>query len=131
MTDRIRAIDAVVNLWTPEVLALRPAGREAFYQGKMRVNAETDAGIDVPTMLARMETFSPAAVLEAEARGVGFACGKAAVAAALWAAGDLGAAGLQVLHYAHSGDVTGDNDSVVGYAAAALYRQPASAPPSP
>lgn len=83
------------------------------------------------TMLARMETFSPAAVLEAEARGVGFACGKAAVAAALWAAGDLGAAGLQVLHYAHSGDVTGDNDSVVGYAAAAIYRQPASAPPSP
>lgn len=71
-------------------------------------------------MLARMETFDPGRVFEAESRGVGFACGKAAVAAALWAARDLGATGLRVLHYAHSGDVTGDNTSVVGYAAAAI-----------
>jgi len=55
MTDRIRAIDAVVNLWTPEVLALRPPGREAFYQGKMRVSSETDGGLTLDGMLARMD----------------------------------------------------------------------------
>jgi AmmeMemoRadiSam system protein B len=72
-------------------------------------------------MLARMETFDPGRIFEAEAHGVGFACGKAAVAAALWAARDLGARGLRVLHYAHSGDVTGDHESVVGYAAGVIY----------
>jgi predicted TIM-barrel fold metal-dependent hydrolase len=55
MTLQIKAIDVVVNLWTPEVLALRPAGREAFYQGKMRVTSETDQGLTVDTMLARMD----------------------------------------------------------------------------
>jgi uncharacterized protein len=55
MTSSIRAIDTVVNLWTPEVLALRPAGREAFYQDKMRVAADTDSGISVETMLQRMD----------------------------------------------------------------------------
>ena len=55
MTDRIMAIDAVVNLWTPEVLALRPAGREAFYQDKMRVKSETDGGLSIEAMLARMD----------------------------------------------------------------------------
>lgn len=75
-------------------------------------------------MLARMEAFDPGRIFEAEARGVGFACGKAAVAATLWAARDLGAGNLRVLHYAHSGDVTGDHDSVVGYAAAVIYAAP-------
>lgn len=55
MTSSTPAIDAVVNLWTPEVLALRPAGREAFYQGKMRVAAKTDAGITIDEMLQRMD----------------------------------------------------------------------------
>ena len=32
----IQAIDAVVNLWTPEMLAIRP-NRDAFYGGKMKV----------------------------------------------------------------------------------------------
>lgn len=54
MSD-IGAIDAVVNLWTPEVLALRPKGREAFYQDKMRVRPETDAGLSLSGMLARMD----------------------------------------------------------------------------
>ena len=55
MTERILAIDAVVNLWTPEVLALRPAGREAFYQDKMRVSGRTDEGLSLDAMLARMD----------------------------------------------------------------------------
>ena len=55
MTNRILAIDAVVNLWTPEVMALRPAGREAFYQGKMRVSSNTDGGLSLDDMLCRMD----------------------------------------------------------------------------
>jgi AmmeMemoRadiSam system protein B len=73
-------------------------------------------------MLARLEAFDPEAVLQAEDEGLGFACGKAALAAALWAARDLGATGVQLRGYAHSGDVTGDNESVVGYGAAVVYR---------
>lgn len=55
MSFDVQAVDAVVNLWTPEALALRPAGREAFYQGKMRVASGTDEGLSLDAMLARMD----------------------------------------------------------------------------
>jgi hypothetical protein len=73
-------------------------------------------------MLARLAAFDPQALLQAEDEGVGFACGKGALAAVLWAARDLGADVVRLLDYANSGDVTGDDDSVVGYGAAAIYR---------
>ena len=69
-------------------------------------------------MLRRIEAFDPVAVLQAEVEGKGFACGKGAVAAVMWAARDLGATQARVLHYATSGDTTGDYDAVVGYGAA-------------
>jgi AmmeMemoRadiSam system protein B len=74
-------------------------------------------------VLSRIEAFDPAGVLSAEEEGVGFACGRGAVSAVLWAARDLGADQVKLLQYATSGDVTGDYNSVVGYAAAAIYRQ--------
>ena len=73
-------------------------------------------------LLARVEAFDPVAVLTAEEEGVGFACGRAAIAAVLWAARDLGADRVRLLSYANSGDVTGDFDSVVGYGAAVVYQ---------
>jgi AmmeMemoRadiSam system protein B len=73
-------------------------------------------------VLARIQAFNPAAVLSAEEEGVGFACGRGAVAAVLWAARDLGADRVQVLRHATSGDVTGDTSAVVGYGAAVIYR---------
>ena len=73
-------------------------------------------------MLRRLEAFDPLAVLQAEDEGVGFACGRSAVAAVLWAAQDLGANAVQLLHYATSGEVTGDFDRVVGYGAAVVLR---------
>jgi hypothetical protein len=82
----------------------------------------TTARILDAEILARLEAFNPEALLRAEDDGVGFACGKGAVAAVLWAARELGADVVRVLDYANSGDVTGDDDSVVGYAAAAIYR---------
>jgi|Deesub1362A_J573_1020465.scaffolds.fasta_scaffold03250_3 hypothetical protein len=74
-------------------------------------------------MLQLIESFDPQAVLAAEEQGIAFACGRAAVATVLWAAKELGATHCKVVHYAHSGHVTGDMSSVVGYGAAVIYRQ--------
>lgn len=74
-------------------------------------------------MLRRIEAFDPLAVLHAEDEGVGYACGRGAVAVTLWAARELGASHIQILHYATSGDVTGDFHQVVGYGAAVITRQ--------
>ncbi|HLC03778.1 MAG TPA: AmmeMemoRadiSam system protein B [Anaerolineales bacterium] len=73
-------------------------------------------------LLARIESFSPDRVLEAEEEGVGFACGRGAIASVLWAAKELGADRVQIVAYANSGDVTGDTESVVGYGAAVVFR---------
>ncbi len=55
MTEEpIRAIDAVVNINTPEALALRP-DRRAFYREKMNVSAETFAGTTHEEMLRLMD----------------------------------------------------------------------------
>jgi MEMO1 family protein len=75
-------------------------------------------------ILHRVEAFDPHAVLLAEEEGKGFACGKGALAAVLWAAKDLGATQSLVLHHATSGDVTGDFTQVVGYGAA-IFTRPA------
>jgi AmmeMemoRadiSam system protein B len=74
-------------------------------------------------MLRQIESFSPEGVFDAERTGRGFACGHAAVAAVLWACKDLGADTVKLLHYATSGDVTGDYSGVVGYGAAAILKQ--------
>ncbi len=73
-------------------------------------------------VLARVEAFDPVGVLEAEEKGIGFACGRGAIAAMLWAARGLGANEVRTLHYATSGDVTGDDSAVVGYGAAVVYQ---------
>ena len=73
-------------------------------------------------LLRRVEAFDPDAVLRAEQEGAGEACGIGALAAVLWAARELGADRVRVLDYATSGDVTGDLDRVVGYAAGVVTR---------
>jgi MEMO1 family protein len=75
-------------------------------------------------ILERIEAFDPEGVLEVEAQGKGYACGKGAVAAVLWAAQKLGADRVKILSYATSGEVSGDYDQVVGYAAAVCLRTP-------
>jgi AmmeMemoRadiSam system protein B len=73
-------------------------------------------------MLRRVAAFDPAGVLQAAATGVGQACGSGAIAAVLWAARALGANRAEVLKQATSGDVSGDYEQVVGYAAARLWK---------
>lgn len=74
-------------------------------------------------MLRQLEAFDPLGFLKAEEEGKGFACGRYAVAAALWAAKELGANEVKILKHATSGDVTGDYTGVVGYAAAVITRR--------
>lgn len=73
-------------------------------------------------VLSRVEAMDPAGVLRVEEEGRGFACGRGALAAVMWAAQALGANQALVLHHATSGDVTGDYDQVVGYGAAVFCR---------
>jgi hypothetical protein len=73
--------------------------------------------------LRQVEAFDPAGVIRVEDEGKGFACGRGALAAVMWAAKELGADHAQVLRHATSGDVTGDYDRVVGYGAAVFTRQ--------
>lgn len=54
MNHDIQAIDAVVNIRTPEALALQP-DRKQFYVDKMRVKPETFAGTSLEEMLRRMD----------------------------------------------------------------------------
>ncbi len=74
-------------------------------------------------LLRRLQAFDPAGVMDAEDEGVGFACGRGAVAAVLWATRALGANKVDVLHHATSGDVTGDYSSVVGYGTAVIWQK--------
>lgn len=58
MTGAVRrpeAIDAVVNIWTPETLALRPDWARDFFVGKMKANPDLMAGLPLETMIERMD----------------------------------------------------------------------------
>jgi AmmeMemoRadiSam system protein B len=72
-------------------------------------------------MLRRIANLDPQSVLQAEEEGVGFACGRGAIAAVLWAAQAMGADSARVLNYGTSGDVTGDYSQVVGYGSAVIF----------
>jgi AmmeMemoRadiSam system protein B len=73
-------------------------------------------------MLHRIESFNPDQVLEAEKNGSGFACGVAAVATVLWAALEVGADRVKILHHSTSASVNGDYNHVVGYGAAVILK---------
>ena len=69
----------------------------------------------------RLEHFDARGVIDGEREGTAYACGRGAIAAALWATRTLGADRVTILHYETSGDVTGDMHSVVGYASAVIW----------
>jgi len=50
----VRAIDAVVNIWTEEALKGRPS-REAFYTEKVKVDRATFEGLSLEAMIERMD----------------------------------------------------------------------------
>lgn len=76
-------------------------------------------------VLDLVAAFDPEGVIQADEEGTGFACGRGALAAVMFAARELGASQARVLHHATSGAVTGDYDRVVGYGAAVFFRKAA------
>ena len=66
--------------------------------------------------LAEVERLDGEKLLEVTRRHEVTMCGRVPAAAVLHAARLLGAARAEVVHYSHSGMVTGDDDSVVSYA---------------
>jgi len=74
-------------------------------------------------MIQKIKDLDPNGVIMAEEEGKGYACGRGALAAILWAAKKLGANKAEILKYSTSGDVTGDFSEVVGYVAAAIIKE--------
>ena len=74
------------------------------------------------TIIDHIKTLNPEGLYRSQGAGTGSACGLGAVAALIWAAKASGEVKAHHLQYAHSGEVTGDNASVVGYTAAIITR---------
>jgi MEMO1 family protein len=88
-------------------------------------DARTAASLD-GRVQERVAAFDPEGLLEIleeypeDERGRYVACGAGPMVAVLMAARELGARDARVLRYAHSGEVSGDYEGVVGYMAAAV-----------
>ena len=50
-----RAIDAVVNIWTPEALSHRPGWQGDFFVGKMKAESPLMAGLSLEQMIERLD----------------------------------------------------------------------------
>lgn len=121
----VRDQSARVGQALGRALAKVLAGRDALLVASTDLSHFYDqdqARILDSAMLSQVEAFDPLGVLEIEDQGKGFACGRNALAAVLWAAKGLGANMVQVLKHATSGDITGDYAEVVGYASAVITR---------
>ena len=53
MTDRIKAVDIVVNIWTKEAMDARPKTTHGFFVGKVGVAEKTYKGISLEDMLRK------------------------------------------------------------------------------
>jgi MEMO1 family protein len=73
-------------------------------------------------VLKHIQDGDTSGLLKSLDREICEACGGGPMAVAILVAKKMGAENSQLLKYSNSGDVTGDESSVVGYAAAAFYR---------
>lgn len=121
----LRSLSPLTARRTGHALASALAGRSVLLVASTDLShffsEEIASELDAE-MLRRMKTFIPDELFEAEQSGMGYACGVAAVAAVLWAARELGADKVEILHHSTSGEETGDTSSVVGYGAAAVLK---------
>ena len=114
-----------------EALARAFADRDALLVASSDLSHYFDAET-AQTLDARVReylaAFDPDGLLEhfeqfpEHERGRYVACGGGPMIAVMLAARALGASDARVLRYAHSGEVSGDYDGVVGYVAAAFGR---------
>lgn len=75
------------------------------------------------TIINRIQDLDPEGLYQAQQKGTGSACGLGPLAAVLWASTEGSTVTPRILNYAHSGEITGDNARVVGYASAVLINQ--------
>ncbi len=123
----LRAQDETTAMGVAEALVDLLAGRSALLVASSDLShfypQEQARQLDA-VILARIQALDPAGVIQAEEAGIGFACGRGAIAAVLWACLGRGADGAAVVAYGTSGDVSGDFSAVVGYAAAVIWQAP-------
>jgi len=119
--DQSQAVTEALGAALAEILggrnALLVASTDLSHFYSQAVANQLDA-----EMLRQVQAFNPEGVLRIEEEGKGFACGRGALAAVLWAAKAMQATQVIVLHHATSGDVTGDISEVVGYGAAVMLK---------
>jgi hypothetical protein len=122
----VREQSSAVARQLGQALVLTLTGRNAMLVASTDLShfyTQREAQLLDSQVLERVAAFDPQGVIRVYEQGKGFACGRGALAAVLWAAQALGADQVQVLHHTTSGDVTGDFDQVVGYAAAVALRR--------
>jgi hypothetical protein len=73
-------------------------------------------------VLKYLQNGDAAGLLQSLEGEISEACGGGPMAVAMLVAQKMGYTKSQLLKYANSGDVTGDKNSVVGYAAAVYYK---------
>lgn len=109
-----------------DVLADQLAGKQAVLVASTDLShfysAQQAEQLD-QRIIQEITALNPAGIYQAEEQDKGYACGKGALAAVLWAAQKLGANHAEHLQYSHSGEVTGDHSRVVGYEAAVLTKR--------
>lgn len=98
------------TLWEENTLVIATTDLSHFHPYK--IAAQKDHGL-----ITFIETEGPEEIYEACLREKVEACGIGPVLVSKLLARKLGWEGPQLIRYANSGDVTGDHDSVVGYAA--------------
>jgi MEMO1 family protein len=79
-------------------------------------------------VIDRVAAFDPQGLDDDLRRGACEACGGGPMISVMLAAQQLGANKSKILHYANSGDVTGDKSGVVGYLSAVLFSNPGGGP---
>jgi AmmeMemoRadiSam system protein B len=73
-------------------------------------------------VISDIDAFNDERLMARLERRPDHACGGGPIVSVMHASRKLGGSRSRVLHYADSGDVSGDKQSVVGYLAAAIWR---------
>jgi AmmeMemoRadiSam system protein B len=108
-----RSIAAVIQQQHEEVLLLASSDMNHF------LDAETTESLDFMAISA-MTNLDPQGLYQTVLRNRISMCGMLPAVVAMNAAKALGAAECQLVRYAHSGQVNGDNSRVVGYASLSM-----------
>jgi len=115
--DIIVALGEVLGAMLENRRALIVASTDLSHYHDADTAARLDQGIS-----SAVEKFDWRLLYDKVASGQSEACGAGPVMSCIYAAKRLGAKQAQIIKYAHSGEVSGDNREVVGYLSAAFTK---------